>query len=291
VNAKENTMPRRSIIGALVASAALLMSVAGAPAADDARYPNLKGQWNRIAVPGLAGQPSFDQTKGWGLAQEAPLTPEYEAVLAASLADQAKGGHGGSTGYGCRSYGMPQLMQAYFPLELIVTPETTYILANFNDYGRRIFTDGRDWPKDGPPTYQGFSIGRWIDRGGEGRFDVLEVETRGPFKGPRAYDSTGIPLHVDNQSIFKERLYLDKSDQNILHDEITAIDHALTRPWTVDKKFTRSPNPRPNWPEYSCAESNAEVGLGDQFYFLSADGLLMPTRKDQPPPDLRYFKH
>jgi hypothetical protein len=24
-------------------------------------------------------------------------------------------------------------------------------------------------------------------------------------------------------------------------------------------------------------------------YFLSADGLLMPTKKDQPPPDLRYF--
>jgi hypothetical protein len=23
---------------------------------------------------------------------------------------------------------------------------------------------------------------------------------------------------------------------------------------------------------------------------LSADGLLMPVRKDQPPPDLRYFK-
>ena len=25
-------------------------------------------------------------------------------------------------------------------------------------------------------------------------------------------------------------------------------------------------------------------------YFLSAEGLLMPVRKDQPPPDLRYFE-
>jgi hypothetical protein len=25
-------------------------------------------------------------------------------------------------------------------------------------------------------------------------------------------------------------------------------------------------------------------------YFLGADGTLMPTRKDQAPPDLRYFK-
>jgi hypothetical protein len=287
----ENIMPRRRIIAALAATAALLTTVAEAAAADDTRYPDLKGQWIRFAVPGLGGQPSFDQTKPWGLGQEAPLTPEYQARLEASIADQAKGGHGGATGYGCRAYGMPQLMQAYFPLEFIVTPETTHILVNFNDQGRRIYTDGRDWPKQGQPTYEGYSIGKWIDEAGKGRFDALEVETRGPFKGPRAFDSTGIPLHDDNQSVFQERIYLDKANPNILHDEITAIDHALTRPWKVDKKFTRNPNPRPDWPEYSCAESNAEVALGTEFYFLSADGLLMPTRKDQPPPDLRYFKH
>jgi hypothetical protein len=31
---------------------------------------------------------------------------------------------------------------------------------------------------------------------------------------------------------------------------MTVIDHALTRPWTVDKKYLRNPNPRPIWPEY-----------------------------------------
>jgi len=31
------------------------------------------------------------------------------------------------------------------------------------------------------------------------------------------------------------------------------------------------------------------VVIGEQNYFLSADGLLMPARKDQPPPDLKYF--
>ena len=47
--------------------------------------------------------------------------------------------------------------------------------------------------------------------------DVLEVETRG-FKGPRAYDELGLPLHFDNQSVFKERIYRDKADPNIMHD-------------------------------------------------------------------------
>jgi len=39
-----------------------------------------------------------------------------------------------------------------------------------------------------------------------------------------------------------------------------------------------------------CGEDNAHVGIGNQVYYLSADGLLMPAVKDQPPPDLRYFK-
>ena len=66
------------------------------------------------------------------------------------------------------------------------------------------------------------------------------------------------------------------------------IDHALTRPWTVDKRYRRDPNP--NWPESYCTENNAQIVIGKENYFLSADGLLMPAKKDQPPPDLRYFK-
>jgi hypothetical protein len=127
-----------------------------------------------------------------------------------------------------------------------------------------------------------------VDEDGDGRFDVLEVETRG-FKGPRVYDITGLPLHRDNQSIFKERIYLDKADPNLLHDEITVIDHALTRPWTVDKKYVREADPRADWPESICPEYNAQIFIGKDNYYLSADGFLMPAKKGQAPPDLRYF--
>jgi hypothetical protein len=70
------------------------------------------------------------------------------------------------------------------------------------------------------------------------------------------------------------------------------IDHALTRPWTVDKKYVHNPNPRPRWNEASCAESmnNSLIAIGREGYYMSADGMLMPVRKNQPPPDLRYFK-
>jgi hypothetical protein len=43
------------------------------------------------------------------------------------------------------------------------------------------------------------------------------------------------------------------------------------------------------WAESVCGENNAHVTIGDEIYFLSGDGLLMPAKKDQPPPDLRYF--
>ena len=73
---------------------------------------------------------------------------------------------------------------------------------------------------------------------------------------------------------------------------MTVIDHALTRPWTVDKKYVRSANPRFRWGEVSCAENMrySMVPIGKESYFMSADGLLMPVRKDQAAPDLRYFK-
>jgi hypothetical protein len=271
------------------AALTLAMTAGGVQASDDAKYPDWKGQWTRFIVRGLPGQGSHDQTKPWGYGQQAPLTPAYQAVLDASLADQAQGGLGNFPTARCFPAGMPHMMMAFGPQEYVITPETTYILINWDDHNRRIFTDGRDWPRALEPTFSGYSIGKWIDEDGDGRYDVLEVETRGPFKGPRAYDGAGLPLHFDNQSIFKERIHLDNTDPSILHDEMTVIDHALTRPWTVDKKYLRNPNPRPVWPEYYCGENNAQIVIGKQNYFLSGDGFLMPAKKDQAPPDLRYF--
>jgi hypothetical protein len=51
-----------------------------------------------------------------------------------------------------------------------------------------------------------------------------------------------------------------------------------------------NPDARADWPEYYITETNAQVVIGQENYFLSADGLLMPAKKDQAPPDLRYFK-
>jgi len=276
-------MRYRSGTAAFAFLAALCITSAESLAWNETLYPDLKGQWRPIGDP-----MRFDPGKAWGREQQAPLTPEYQALFEANLNDQAAGGAGLAQANTCISPGMPRVTNGYGQIEVIVTPRTTYITVEHINDNRRIYTDGRDWPTEPEPTYLGYSIGTWIDADGDGRYDVLEVETRG-FKGPRTYDDSGIPLHEDNLSIVRERIYLDKSDSDIFHDEVTVIDHALTQPWTVTKSYHREPDRQPNWREVVCAENNNHVEIGKQDYMLSPDGRLMPTRKDQPPPDLRYF--
>jgi hypothetical protein len=116
-----------------------------------------------------------------------------------------------------------------------------------------------------------------------------EVETRG-FKGPRAYDETGVPLNFDDQSIFKERIRRDRADPNILHDEITTIDHPLTRPWTVDKKYVLDPNPQADWAGV-LHRRRQRADHDRQGKLLSERRRDVDAcQKNQAPPDLRYFK-
>jgi hypothetical protein len=62
----------------------------------------------------------------------------------------------------------------------------------------------------------------------------------------------------------------------------------VTRPWTVLKSYKRRHNPV--WVEDNCSENNEHVVVGKEDYMVSSDGYLMPVRKGQRPPDLRYFK-
>jgi hypothetical protein len=273
-------MPNRSFVGAL-ALFALCAVCLPAQAFDETKYPDFKGQWNRVGAPRWLAR-----------GEKAPLTAEYRAYYQAILADQEAGGTGNWPSAFCIPQGMPAMMNLFDPMEIVLTADTTYILiSHINDSYRRIYTDGRDWPAQGEVerTYAGYSIGKWIDEDGDGKYDVLEIETRN-FKGPRAFESTGLPLHTDDESVIIERIYRDKSEPDTLWDDITVYDHALSRPWMLNKKAVRTNGARPVWYSEVCEENNAIIRLGREAYYLSAEGLLMPSKKDQPPPDLRYFR-
>jgi hypothetical protein len=273
-------MGHRSSICVVALATALLATPSAAQVVDFGKYPDFKGQWVRTGNP-----------NNWRLlAGPAPLTPEYQKIFDDIQADLKSGGPGNWPSTFCIPAGMPAMMSFYDPMEMVVLPEITYILISHNDDSyRRIYTDGREWPAEAAPTFAGYSIGKWIDEDADGKYDVLEVETRF-LKLPRSYDISGIPFHSDGQAVIKERIYLDKADKNTLYDEITVLDHALTRPYTKIQKATRNPNPRPVWFSDVCSENNTHVRIGDENYFRSADGKLMPSKKGQTPPDLSYFK-
>jgi hypothetical protein len=274
----------RCSIASVALVAAALAAASPACAFDEGLYPDWSAQWRRIE----GGPPRYDMSKPPGLAQQAPLTPEYQALFEASLADQAAGGQGFDRGYRCIPAGMPRQMSGVFPFEFAILPKVTYVLFEMTDQQtRRIYTDGRDWPKNAEPTFTGYSIGKWIDSGGAGRYDELDVETRN-LRGPRVWDQAGMPMHSDNQAVVKERIFLDKTNPDVLHDEVTTTDHSLTRPWTATRNYRR--DRRMVWTENNCAEGNNYVVIGERNYFVSGDGYLMPVKKDEAPPDLRYFK-
>ena len=56
-------LDRIATIAAVIAlPAALMMMTIDGARADDAKYPDWKGKWERFAVRGLGTQPSHDQT-------------------------------------------------------------------------------------------------------------------------------------------------------------------------------------------------------------------------------------
>src|SRR5205823_6589496 len=175
---RRKAMYFRNVIGAVAQIAtlpmvALVMNIGAAQAFDASQYPNLSGQWTRAPVPGMSGEPTFDPSKPPGRGQQAPLTPEYQARFEANLRELETGVPATWPGPTCIPPGMPAQMTAYEPMEIIVLPRTTFIRIDYiRDTRRRIFTDGRTWPAHDEPTYDGYSIGKWVDEDRDGKFDV-----------------------------------------------------------------------------------------------------------------------
>ena len=91
---------------------------------------------------------------------------------------------------------------------------------------------------------------------------------------------------IDSASTLR-RTFID--GPHLLRNEITAIDNALSRPSTVTQSYRRIAGAQPIWTERICSDDSQTIRIGEEDYALGGDGLLMPVRKGQPPPDLRYF--
>jgi hypothetical protein len=234
-------------------------------------HPDWSGQWERI---GSLNWPP----EGYREAGPAPLTPGYKAVYDENLRLRSEGILAGDPPATCLPPGMPRVMKMSFPMEIVVTPGITYIIADWESQLRRIYTDGRDWPDYMLPEFNGYSIGEWHDVDTDGVYDMLSVETRS-IKGPRSIDSTGVVLHDNDQTVVFEEIR--RIDENTMENRITTIDDAFTGPWTINQTYNHVAEDI-LWIEYVCAEANRHIKLGDEWYFLNdAEGVLEPTREGQ----------
>ena len=158
----------------IVAIAVLLCLSMAAGAQDAKKYPAFEGMWDRGSSLG-----SWDPTKPPGRGQQAPLTPEYQAVYEANMAKD-KAGVVFDPKFTCGPVGMPRVMNMNQPMEFIIKPTVIYMLMESTSPLRRIYTDGRAWPKDPDRSYVGYSIGKWLDPDSAGTYHTLEIETRAP---------------------------------------------------------------------------------------------------------------
>ena len=232
------------VLGALVLLAGRSPGAAAAPAAPfDPR--DLTGDWQRYPGFSRTGvDPRYVPPPAGKLMLKAQYAAPYEQKRAAERASDERGEPIAAPGVDCQPYGMPEMMSAIYPLEILQTPGQVTIIAEAMSQVRRIYLD-KPQAKIGevPPSYYGHSVGHW-----EG--DTLVVDTIGVKESVLGHSE--MP-HSDQMRI-RERFHLVAP--GILHDEITVEDPVvLEKPWTFTFGYKRMQNYQ--MMEYVC-ENNHE---------------------------------
>jgi hypothetical protein len=241
---------RAHLVAGVIHLALLLFTAAAAQAQlpgttlpGGARVPDFSGIWER--VEGIRFAPP---------GQMPPYTPEYKARYDAAVAARSRGEEVLDPTSKCLPPGMPRVMNATYPIEVLQTPGRFTIIAEWSSQVRRIFTDGRKHPPEDEmdATFNGHSIGHW-----EGA--TLVVDTVG-IRGDTSFDAS--PLTHSDRMTIRERIRMTSKDA--WEDEITVTDPgALTRPWVVTRHYKRAA-PDQQILEYICEENNRDIFLPGQ---------------------------
>ena len=126
------------------------------------------------------------------------------------------------------------------------TPTYIVIVYETYHYWRQIFLDGREMAEDAPPSWFGYSTGKWDG-------DTLVVDTKG-FNGKAWIDQLGKPateaLHVIERFRRKDFGHMDIQ---------VSIDDpkAYTKPWTITEPAKLSA--AVELMEFICNENNRDL--------------------------------
>jgi len=195
------------------------------------------------------------------------VPPPWTPKAAAYIAEQQnldKAGTPNNIYINCLPEGMPSfIIMTLNSSEFLFTPGRVTILNEFDGNRlRRIYTDGRQHPKDPDLTFNGHSIGHW-----EG--DTLVVDTVAIL--PETFlplgQSVGIPNNGDLHIV--EHIHLAAPDR--LEDTL-AIEapKVLTAPWVITKSFVRSRARKDDIVEASCHQGDfrEELDASGNYVFV-----------------------
>jgi hypothetical protein len=208
----------------------------------------INGSWEAYPLRGVgfgSGLPPKTPVAAPSPVPEPPLRQphldQWRTVQAQNAELTKKGLPPPSTGMACIPEGMPAMMQATFPMEILETPGQVTIIQEAFTQVRRIYLDAPAVaPQDAEPRFVGHSTGRW-----EGT--TLVVDTVGIKESVRFRNtphSTGMRV--------TERLRL--VNEEILANQVTVDDpEFLTRPWTWTWMYKRWPGYRIE--EYVCEDN------------------------------------
>ncbi len=229
-------------VGAATSAPAEPPGGAHAPAA---AVHGLTGTWNRYPQIDEAPDPKLPPPPPpvGPPPLKAQYMAEWQAKQKAVHEAEARGEPPFTDYVKCLPDGMPAMMLAMFPMEVLQTPGQVTIMQEAYNQVRRIYLNEKQIAiDDAEPGYWGHSVGHW-----EG--DTLVVDTIGIKDTVRFRN---VP-HSDQMRIH-ERIHMVSSD--FFEDHITVEDPVyLTGPWSFAWAYRRLPHYK--MLEYVC-DSNRE---------------------------------
>jgi hypothetical protein len=170
-----------------------------------------------------------------------PYLDEWRTAQARNAELTKKGLPPPSTGMACIPEGMPGMMGATFPMEILETPGQVTIIQEAFTQVRRVYLGAPPLaPEDAEPRFAGHSTGRWMG-------NTLVIETVGVKESSRFRNAP----HSMKMRI-TERMHLVNDE--ILQNDVTVEDpDYLTKPWTWTWMYKRWPGYRIE--EYVCEDN------------------------------------
>jgi hypothetical protein len=249
---------RNRVGSALLALVCVFQATSTALADEAAGQPDISGTWERYPEDWAGPDPDNPIPPNGPFKLNEPYAQAYKDLQKRKAAANLAGTPIANSSTRCLPEGMPTIMEAIYPIQIVQTKGQIIVLAEFLTQTRRIWLDDKMPPADEiSPSYYGHSVGHW-----EG--DTLVVETVGIRPDVTYY---GIPHTPDMR--LSERIR--KTDPNTLEDRVTIQDPTVfAEPYSFTLTYKKSDY---RISEYVCENNQIEIDKdGDTHLNLGPAG-------------------